>query len=175
MSRLRMNGTVTPHPLLPSRHVQRQIYCISRSFVTATIMTHHWIRFTRQPKVHYRLHRSLRLFPVLSQLNLVRTHQPYFLRSILTLSSHLHLDLRGWSVEGFPTKSLCIPLLPLMGVESRDTFIRIYSRCWTVFLLENYSLGCKALTVRTYVPVFRRKMSRSVQGRWSQQVPPQHL
>ena len=36
------------------------------------------------------------------------------------------------------------------------------------------SLGCKALTVRTYVPVFRRKMSRIVQGRWSQQVPPQH-
>ena len=48
--------------------------------------------------VHYRVHGSLGLVPVLSQLNLVHTHQPYFLRPILTLSSNLHIDLRGWSV-----------------------------------------------------------------------------
>jgi len=73
-----MNGTVTPHPLMPSRHVQGQIYCISRSFVTATIMICHWTRFTPQLKVHYRLHRSLRLVPVLIQMNLVYIFNPIF-------------------------------------------------------------------------------------------------
>jgi len=42
-------------------------------------------------------------------------------------------------------------------------FISVPGPC---LLLENYRLGCKALRVPTYMPVFRRKMSRSVQGRW---------
>jgi hypothetical protein len=47
------------------------------------------------PKVHYRVHKSLPMVPILSQINPVHTI-PAYLRSILILSTHLRL--------GFPSR-----------------------------------------------------------------------
>jgi hypothetical protein len=50
--------------------------------------------------VHYRVHKSLPLVPMLSQTESIPLH-PIFLKTILILSSHLRLGLRS----GFPSKS----------------------------------------------------------------------
>ena len=50
--------------------------------------------------------------PCVSQINPVHAHHPTSWRSILILSSHLHLDFpSGLFPSGFPTKTLYIPLL----------------------------------------------------------------
>jgi hypothetical protein len=44
-------------------------------------------------KIHHRLHKTPPLLPVLSQMNPFRTFPPYVPRTVLILSSHLHLVL----------------------------------------------------------------------------------
>jgi hypothetical protein len=60
-----------------------------------------------QKKVHHHIHNSLPTVPVLSQLNPIHTPQTISQRSILNISSHLHLGLpSGLFPLGFPTKTL---------------------------------------------------------------------
>ena len=61
----------------------------------------------RNPKVHYRFHRCQPPGPVLSQFDPFHTPHPTFWRSILILSSHLHLGLQsGLLHSSFPAKTL---------------------------------------------------------------------
>jgi hypothetical protein len=72
-------------------------------------------RLVWEPKVHYRIHKSQPLVPNLSQLHPVHTFQPYFLRYILILSSHLRLGLpSGLFLSHFPTEVLYTFLISLM-------------------------------------------------------------
>jgi hypothetical protein len=71
------------------------------------------------PKVHYRVHKSPPLAPILSHINPVHTIPPYpiALTSILLLSTHLRLDLpSGLLPSGFPTNILnaflFVPFVP---------------------------------------------------------------
>ena len=60
-------------------------------------------------KVHHRIHKCLPSVPILSQLQ--SPTPPTSRRSILILSSHLHLSLpNGLFPSGFPTRTLCTPL-----------------------------------------------------------------
>ena len=62
--------------------------------------------------VHHRVHNSSPIFPVLSHINPVLTLYHIARRSILTLPSHLHLDLpSGLIPSGLPTKPLYTTLL----------------------------------------------------------------
>jgi hypothetical protein len=58
-----------------------------------------------EPKVYYRLQKSQPLDNILIELSPARTHTPYFVRSILILSSHLSLSFQsGLFLSGFPTE-----------------------------------------------------------------------
>jgi hypothetical protein len=65
----------------------------------------------RNPKVHYRIHKSPLPVPIFSQIDPVHDPQPTSVRSILILSSHLRLGLSiALLPSGFRTKTLYAPL-----------------------------------------------------------------
>ena len=66
----------------------------------------------RNLKVHYHIHKCPVPVPTLSQIDPVHAPHPTSWRSILILSSHLHLGLpSSLFPSGFPTKSMYKPLL----------------------------------------------------------------
>jgi hypothetical protein len=66
------------------------------------------------PKFHYRVHKSLPLVPILSQINHSIPPHPISLRSILILYSHLRLGLpSGLFPSGSPMRAKC-PAQPIL-------------------------------------------------------------
>jgi hypothetical protein len=92
-------------------------------------------RILWNPKVHYRIHNGPPPVPILSQLDQV--HTPLTSRrSVLILSSHLHLALpSGFFPAGFPSRTLYTPLL-----SPHTCYMPIPSRFYTRTVLgEQYS------------------------------------
>jgi hypothetical protein len=68
--------------------------------------TQELLSILRNPKVQYRVHKSLPLASILSHINQIHTI-PFYLTPILILSTHLHLGrLSGLFYSGFPTNIL---------------------------------------------------------------------
>jgi len=64
-----------------------------------------FFRILWNSRVHNRLHRSLPLAPILSQMNPVHALPCYFLRSILIVSSLMFVDLTCGSFIDFPART----------------------------------------------------------------------
>ena len=87
-------------------------------------------------KVHYRIHLSLTWAPLFQSMPLLPT------RSILILSSHLHLGLpSGLFPPGFPTKTLYTPLFSPICVTCPDHLILLDLITWTILGEEYRSLS----------------------------------
>ena len=68
-------------------------------------------RILWNPKANYRVYKSPPQVPVLSQISSVHAPHPTSWRTILILSSHLHLGLPSGSFpSGCPNKTLYVPL-----------------------------------------------------------------
>jgi hypothetical protein len=82
----------------------------------------------QNPKIHYHIHMRLPLVPILSQINPVH-YTPSYVRSTLTLSTHLHLGLSsGLFHSGFPTKILYAFLFSLyMPCSSHPPWLDHYN------------------------------------------------
>ena len=70
-------------------------------------------RISWNPTVHYRIHKCPPPVLILSHFDPIHTPHLTSWRSIVILYSHLCLGLTsGPYISGFPTKTLCTPLLP---------------------------------------------------------------
>jgi hypothetical protein len=95
-------------------------------------------RLLWKPKVHYRVHNSPPLVPILSQLHPVHNLPPYL--SILIISSHLHLGLPSGLLPCFSTKkSVCIYIscACYMPRKSYPPWLDHHkNNCWTVQVMK---------------------------------------
>jgi hypothetical protein len=66
-------------------------------------------------EIHYRGHKCQLLVNITSQLNSVYTFTPHSLRSILTLSSHLRLDLPSSLLQSDFWLKFCMHFLSFLG------------------------------------------------------------
>ena len=84
-------------------------------------------RISRNRKVHYRIHKCPPPVCILGQPNPVHTPHPTSWRSILILSTHLHLGLpSGLIHSAFPTKTLYTPLLYLIRATCPAHLILVF-------------------------------------------------
>jgi hypothetical protein len=96
-----------------------QLAILTYSIVQSSSWAANWFaasqeipRISWNPKVHHRTHKRPPIVSILGQPNPVYIHpDPTSRRSILILSTHLHLGLpSGLFPSGFPTKTLYAPL-----------------------------------------------------------------
>jgi hypothetical protein len=94
-------------------------------------------RILYNPNVHYRIHKCSPPVSILSQLNPVHTPQPTYLRSILILSTHLHLGLpSGLFPSDFPTKTL---YTPHPSAKHATYIYSVYTSLNSMYLFNTYT------------------------------------
>jgi hypothetical protein len=112
-------------------------------------------RLLLNPNVHYRVHNTPPLVPVLSRMNPIHTFHPFSLRSTLILHPHLYLGLPSGRLPSvFRTK--VIPVCHLshvinkcygnLGLELWNSFLvipRTAPRGWLVQTVWLQIQGCK--------------------------------
>jgi hypothetical protein len=80
---------------------------MSPPWEVATCATLQELGISREPKVHYRVHKSPLLVPILSGINPVHTTPSYPSKTILILSTNIRLGLpSGLFLSGVPTNIL---------------------------------------------------------------------
>jgi len=118
-------------------------------------------RILWNPKVHYRIHKCLQPVLLLNQLNPVPI--PTSWRSILILSSHLHLGLpSGILPSGFPTKTLYTPLSSSIRATRPAHLILLDFITRKIFGEQYRSLSsslCRFLPIPCYLVPLRTKYS----------------
>jgi hypothetical protein len=116
----------TPSPRPTNKPVCASIYLLDgrRTEVDSRSHSQEVSRLLWNTKVHYRVHRSLRMEPVLKQTNPVHTITP-FLRSIFISPCHKYQGLSsGLFPSGFPTTSTIRATSPshlLLGLKCVGT------------------------------------------------------
>jgi hypothetical protein len=132
--------------------MQQSPYWEANRFLASQELPH----ISRKPKVHYRFHKCPPPIPILSQLYPVHILSPTSLRSILILSSHLHLGLHsGLFPLGFPTKTC--KRLPLPILTTYPVYLILLDFITRTIVGEQYrslsSSICSFLHSRYLVPL----------------------
>jgi hypothetical protein len=91
---------------------------------------------SKEPYYYYRAHNSPPLGPVLTQIHPVHILIPYFLRSILILSSYLHVDLPS---VFFPSRFTSFILSTNNNIWPRTQIIKLLIIRDTLFSLVKYN------------------------------------
>ena len=107
------------------------------------------------PEVYYRSHKYAPPVPILWQLDPIHNPHPTSWRSILILSSHLHLCLPcGLFPSDFPTQTLCTPVLLLMRATCPAHIILLDFITRTILGEQYRSLSsplCSPNSIQSYI------------------------
>jgi hypothetical protein len=106
------------------------------------------------PKVHYRVHISAPLVPILSQVNAVHTTQSHLI-SIWILSTHLCLGFpSGVFSYGFPTNILYVLLLQALLISFSLTWsLQLYLAMSASYEAPHYAVFSNLLSFYLYSSV----------------------
>jgi hypothetical protein len=105
---------------------------------TSCLVTHEFPKMLWNPRGHYRIHKSLPLVPITSQITLVHITPSYFSKTHFNIIPHLHLCLpNSLFPSGFATKILYVFLSPMCATYPAylillDLIIlSIFGECWS--------------------------------------------
>jgi hypothetical protein len=127
---------------------------------------------SKSPKVHYRLHESPPLVPILSQIDQVHAIPSNFsLGSILILSTHLRLGLpTDIFPSGFPTISYIYSYSPpfvlhVLPISSSLMLMKLRRKCRGWLYVSLYGLPSHSRSILSFIFLLENVRSTVYQGR----------